>query len=75
MVTEEGKTPALVKTATRKTNVRWVIPLMLFIAIMFNYADRVIWTITAPAYAYAFHWIASPSDYGAKGSLGGSGLA
>ncbi len=75
MVTEEEKHPTLVKTATRKTNVRWVIPLMLFIAIMFNYADRVIWTITAPAYAYAFHWIASPSDYGAKGSAGGSALA
>lgn len=39
---------------------------MLFIAIMFNYADRIVWSITAPAFAYAFHWTPSISAYGEK---------
>ncbi len=53
---------------SKKTNVRWMIPVMLFIAIMFNYADREIWTITAPAYAYAFGWTKSVSAYGVAGA-------
>jgi len=48
---------------------------MLFIAITFNYADRVIWTITAPAFSFAFGWTSSISAYGAKGAAGGTGLA
>jgi MFS family permease len=54
--------------SSKKTNVRWIIPLMLFIAIMFNYADREVWTITAPAYAYAFGWTKSISAYGVAGA-------
>ena len=54
--------------SSKKTNVRWMIPVMLFIAIMFNYADREIWTITAPAYAYAFGWTKSVSSYGISGA-------
>ncbi len=53
---------------TEKSNVRWIIPIMLFIAIMFNYADREIWTITAPAYAFAFGWTKSISSYGVAGA-------
>jgi len=64
MVTEEEKRPTLVKTSTKKTNVRWVIPVMLFIAITFNYADREIWTLTAPAFSYAFGWTSSIGSYG-----------
>ncbi|KJE50101.1 MFS transporter permease [Acidiplasma aeolicum] len=52
----------------KKSNVRWIIPIMLFIAIMFNYADREIWTITAPAYAFAFGWTKSISSYGVAGA-------
>lgn len=52
----------------KRSNVRWVIPLLLFIAIMFNYTDREIWTITAPAYAYAFGWTKSISSYGVNGA-------
>lgn len=59
----------------KRSAMRWVVVSMLFIAIMFNYSDRVIWSITAPAFAHAFGWVANISDYGAKGAAGGTGVA
>lgn len=59
----------------RMSFVRWFITVLLFIAILFNYADRVIWSITAPAFAAAFGWVSSISNYGAPGPAGGSGVA
>jgi MFS family permease len=72
MVTE---TATSTKTTEKKTNVRWILPIMLFIAITFNYADREIWVITAPAFAYSFGWVSSIANYGVIGPAGGTGVA
>lgn len=63
------------KKKGKRTYIRWIVVGLLFIAIMFNYSDRIIWSVTAPAFSYAFHWTSSISSYGAKGAAGGSGLA
>jgi MFS family permease len=47
----------------KRTYVRWIVVGLLFIAIMFNYADREIWVATAPAFAHAFGWTASVASY------------
>ncbi|MEM3247095.1 MAG: MFS transporter [Candidatus Micrarchaeaceae archaeon] len=48
---------------SKKSFVRWIIIGLLFIAITFNYADRVIWVATEPAFSHAFGWTTSVSSY------------
>jgi len=53
---DEEKVSVVHKTEVRKSQVRWVIVSLLFTAILFNYADREIWIVSEPAFAYAFGW-------------------
>jgi MFS family permease len=40
----------------RRSNIRWLVVGLLFLAITFNYADREIWVLTEPAFSVSFGW-------------------
>lgn len=44
------------RQSIRRSNVRWLIVALMFIAITFNYADREIWVLTEPAFSASFGW-------------------
>ncbi|MGC8606530.1 MAG: MFS transporter [Vulcanisaeta sp.] len=44
------------KQAIKRSNVRWLLVALMFIAITFNYADREIWVLTEPAFSVSFGW-------------------
>lgn len=49
------------ESKTKKmTFFRWIVVSLMFIAILFNYADREIWILLAPAFAHAFGWFTGP---------------
>ncbi|BAB59319.1 metabolite transporter [Thermoplasma volcanium GSS1] len=58
---QETKNIVIHERSERRTRVRWAIVSLLFIAILFNYADREIWIVSEPAFAYSFGWSYSPT--------------
>ncbi len=57
-----------VANAIKNSHVRWIITLLIFLAITINYIDREIWVLAEPKFAQSFGW------YSGIGSLPHSAL-
>lgn len=61
---ESNKTIMGTTRESKRSSFRWFVVSLMFIAILFNYADREIWVILEPAFAHAFGWYTGPlSNY------------
>ncbi|MGC9211519.1 MAG: MFS transporter, partial [Nitrososphaeria archaeon] len=65
----EQRTVSGTSIKEKVSHVRWVIALLLFIAISINYIDREIWVLAEPKFAYSFGW------YSGVGALPSSAIS
>jgi MFS family permease len=61
---EINKSITQTRGETKRSVFRWFVVSLMFVAILFNYADREIWVVLEPAFARTFGWYSGPlSNY------------